>query len=133
MILTEGTILAPISTNSGDVKLELVTHKTVDGKGYWWIKRTDLLGKSNMITFTEDALRTSFKVAPSFFQVGKTYKFSGSFSSSDRYTVLDVYEIDNPLTDEGKIFASAICRDHSGKGLGSQLSTWDFKRMAEVS
>lgn len=71
---------------------------------------------------------------PTFFQVGKTYKFKerNGYQRPDTWKILDLYEVDNPAYGVGKYKAISRMTTEDDFQDIQTLSQHDFDRMVEV-
>lgn len=130
--LKVGDVLVPIATSSWTAwgKVELVSSTTFKGAKYWWIKMTHNDGGTHLDTLSEDTLAKGWRVKVKFYEIGRTYKFPAN--RDDQWTILDIYQVDNPLSYGDYIKAVAKMVTPNGYESIETLTVNDFKRMIEV-
>lgn len=130
--LKVGDILVPIATSSWTAwnKVELVSSTIFKGAEYWWIKMTHNDGGTHLDTLSEDTLTAGWRVVPKFYEVGKVYGFPAT--RPDQWTVLDLYEVDKPISEMGDVKAIAKMVTPDGYESIEILTRYDFERMTEV-
>lgn len=112
------------------MEVETYSSRQFKGKTYWWVEMTSVGGASHLDTLSEDTLRKGFVRKPSFYRVGKKYKFRGLRDTI--WTILDVYVID-PDNPNSESIAVARKSEPSWGGVGiERLTKNDFSRMEEV-
>lgn len=88
------------------------------------------MGSTFLDTLSVENLRKGFVRKPNFFRLGKTYKFPTG--RKDTWTILDLYEVDNPVEWGGKRKAVARMVQPNGQADIQTLGIFDFDRMVEV-
>lgn len=126
-------ILVPSKLTSWDAsfrEVRVVSVTAIKGKEYAWLEWTPKTGSTFLDTLSVEDLRKGFVRKPSFFRLGKTYKFPGS--RDDTWTILDLYQIDNPTSWSGRQKAVARMVQPDGMTDIQTLSVHDFQRMVEA-
>ncbi len=81
-------------------EVELIKSADKDGYTFWWTSATYTDGSVKFETFLDDALK-NWDVKQDFYRIGETYDTRSDAS----FTVLDVYEVDNPELEDDRIMA----------------------------
>lgn len=110
--------------------VELITSSTIGPDVYWWTHRTDNSGVMMFDTFNANHLLPWVEVK-GFYTVGKRYKFKNG--SRDVYEIIEIHQIDRPISNDHDVAAVAKCHDHySGKVYLTVLNRSDFDYMEIV-
>lgn len=109
---------------------EVLDVQFVNGIEQAWVKLSRGGGSTSwtLNSISVNALRKGWERKPSFYQIGKTYEWSSSYAT-EKFKILDIYLMDNPVIPSEKHVAFAFATDAYGKQYGTSLSASDFKRM----
>lgn len=111
-------------------EITLVNTHQFKGVTYWWVEALSKSGFTTLESFTASTIKTNFDLKPSFYQVGKTYKFR-NVGRDDTWLVLDVYQVSTPAYGD-KVKAVAKMTTANGLQDIQTLTQGDFARMVQA-
>jgi hypothetical protein len=110
--------------------LKLVNEHKFKGVTYWWCEMTDKSGMTHLDTMSIGNLRTGWVRRPTFFQVGKRYKFASDKLSRSLFDVIELHQNNKPRSPNYEV--QALVRVTDTQSLTTYLTVLnreDFNRM----
>lgn len=131
--LKAGEILVPDENSAWFERwkqVKTVSSHTFSGVEYWWVEMTPKNGATHLDTMGINTLRASWKRKPTFYRIGKRYRFPSG--RTDVWLILEIYDVSSFYGNNTRVKAVARRIQTDGHQDIETLSENDFARMVEV-